>query len=514
MNKIFRLLVCFSLASAAPVYYGIFIGNNMGLIHEPELDYATQDAKKMANALAEGGLFQADKIYLLENQNIAAVKEKMLEIKKRIAQTQSKSDAVLVVYFSGHGDQSSLHLNGEELERNDLLSRFKEITANTKILVVDACESGSLIRAKGRIDKDNLEFPHLKIAKGTAILTSSAAGQLSHESAQYRGGIFTYHLIQGLKGIADLDRDNQVSLMEWFNYGQFATRRESLQKYGVYQTPGFDFDLSGLNDIPLAKHRHSSHRLELLRLTASEVKISDLLHPEESATFYLDGRNLTQIFVEPSIYQVEILSNDKALYLQADLRFDTSVKITRSNFNEMPLNKYQLKGKGELGKKPSSVGVAFSMKNSWGEHTPLLNLKFTHNSSYTSKVLFFAEAGHSEKKRTYSRQSYLTLGLGGGYSHSLSTRGPFEFSTDFSAGIDFIKSKIEDLRPFHSTQILQNTWGYYLEVRSGLELGYRLNSPLTLSFLPQISAKWIPRSRESLKPYYSFDFGGGFSVEF
>lgn len=50
--------------------------------------------------------------------------------------------------------------------------------------------------------------------RGRVILTSSGANEISHEFDKYGHGIFTYYLLRGLTGEADLDGDKLVSVDE------------------------------------------------------------------------------------------------------------------------------------------------------------------------------------------------------------------------------------------------------------------------------------------------------------
>ncbi|HNC45236.1 MAG TPA: hypothetical protein PLU80_13800, partial [Acidobacteriota bacterium] len=51
------------------------------------------------------------------------------------------------------------------------------------------------------------------------VLTSSDIDEKSYESQVWDGhGVFTYFLLKGLKGAADVDRDNLVTAGEIFEY--------------------------------------------------------------------------------------------------------------------------------------------------------------------------------------------------------------------------------------------------------------------------------------------------------
>src|SRR5205823_6238342 len=59
-----------------------------------------------------------------------------------------------------------------------------------------------------------------KARKGVARLMSAEAYETSIEDARWGGGhgVFTYHVLEGLRGAADADRDGKVTVGELFEY--------------------------------------------------------------------------------------------------------------------------------------------------------------------------------------------------------------------------------------------------------------------------------------------------------
>ena len=51
-----------------------------------------------------------------------------------------------------------------------------------------------------------------------SVLASSTASELSQESEALRASYFTHHLLSGLRGAADADRDGRVTLSEAYRY--------------------------------------------------------------------------------------------------------------------------------------------------------------------------------------------------------------------------------------------------------------------------------------------------------
>ncbi len=84
---------------------------------------------------------------------------------------------------------------------------------------------------------------------GTAFLLSSKSEEFSLESQGLRQGIFSYYLIQGLKGEADQNKDRIVTLDELYTY----VYREVRTYSGNLQTPVLAGDID--RSMPLASIR-------------------------------------------------------------------------------------------------------------------------------------------------------------------------------------------------------------------------------------------------------------------
>ncbi len=54
--------------------------------------------------------------------------------------------------------------------------------------------------------------------RGKVIITASAANEVSVEKDDLQHGVFTYYLLEALKGAADSDRDGAVTVDEAYRY--------------------------------------------------------------------------------------------------------------------------------------------------------------------------------------------------------------------------------------------------------------------------------------------------------
>jgi uncharacterized caspase-like protein len=97
---------------------------------------------------------------------------------------------------------------------------------------------------------DDLFLERLTRSKGRAIVTASRPSEVSIELSELGHGVFTYYLVEGLKGAADANRDGIVSLQELYEYveQQVTARARSV---GGNQHPVMKGELEG--PLPLVK---------------------------------------------------------------------------------------------------------------------------------------------------------------------------------------------------------------------------------------------------------------------
>jgi len=141
---------------------------------------------------------------------------------------------------------------------DELQTIFGRIEAERVVAFLDACYSGA---AGGRTfaskttragSVDDLFLERLTRSKGRAIITASRPAEVSIELPELGHGIFSYFLVNGLKGAADLNRDGIVSLQELYEYLEQQVTTKS-RAVGGNQHPVMKGELEGV--LPLAKVR-------------------------------------------------------------------------------------------------------------------------------------------------------------------------------------------------------------------------------------------------------------------
>ncbi|MGA2622427.1 MAG: caspase family protein [Bacteroidota bacterium] len=215
-----------------------------------QLNYADADAKSLADFLQtpEGGSFESDHMNVLLNQDatLANVRNALYNF----ASQAIDSDLVLI-YFAGHGAPNPLKPDQLYLLTYDsdpsllrttafpmwdiqtVLDRY--INARKVVVFTDACHSGGISTemgtrglASGKTNPINQYLTNLAKAKdGVVVFTASAQNEVSQESPDFGHGVFTYYLLDGLKGKADLNNDNVVTINELMTYVEVQVKRHT-----------------------------------------------------------------------------------------------------------------------------------------------------------------------------------------------------------------------------------------------------------------------------------------------
>lgn len=200
--------------------------------HMPSLRYTDDDAYQFYAFLKspEGGALPDDQIKVMIDED--ATRYNILQNMKSILFRADENDVVLF-YFSGHGLEGSfipVDFDGynNRLHHEEIKSIMKESKAKHKLVIGDACHSGSLsaqyggelLSMKSPVDATLQKYysAFMNADGGLALMMSSKGEEVSLEDGGLRSGIFSYYLIRGLKGEADRDADNIITVKEIFDF--------------------------------------------------------------------------------------------------------------------------------------------------------------------------------------------------------------------------------------------------------------------------------------------------------
>ena len=242
-----------SVAWAEANRFAIVIGANAGDADEPTLRYAESDAERVGGVLRTLGGFLPENVITLNDLRAGEVRRALISLNARVRALSG--DSLMIVYYSGHADAEALHLSGTHLPMAEIRDLVSGSAASARVLVLDACRSGTITRVKGgthapAFDID-IGFP--VGAAGMAMLSSSAAGESSQESDALGASFFTHALVSALLGAGDSNHDGSVTLGEAFAYAKERTLAATSRTVVGPQHPTFRLDLGGREDLVLTR---------------------------------------------------------------------------------------------------------------------------------------------------------------------------------------------------------------------------------------------------------------------
>jgi hypothetical protein len=244
----------------------------------PKLRYPVADADAVYQTLVASGGFKKENILLLTDKTER--KPTLRNIKWALGTFLARSahkDDLVVIYFAGHGasevDQRGIERDGlskylvpidadpddlysTALPMDEMQNVLARIEAERVTVFLDACYSGAtggrtFASTKTRtVNVDDIFLERLTRSKGRAIVTASRPSELSIELPALGHGVFTYYLVRGLQGSADLDRDGIVSLQELYEYLAQEVSKKS-RSVGGNQHPMLKGELEGI--LPLTR---------------------------------------------------------------------------------------------------------------------------------------------------------------------------------------------------------------------------------------------------------------------
>jgi WD40 repeat protein len=234
-----------------PKFFGLFIGvNDYGNPNKEQsefryrnLDFAAKDANDLSKAVeaTARNLFQQDcYIYNLTgtgNAENIPTKANMQKALKEIGEKAKASD-ILYIFFAGHGDipeksgEKEIRFMLHNADKKNLLSSSfgveelsqwcdpKQIKAQKRVFVFDACHSGQIINQtlafNGRGDEEATrirQLDKLKDKNGMMILAAAADNESAYEDETLNQGVLTYHLLDAMKK----EKDTSLIIRQWFD---------------------------------------------------------------------------------------------------------------------------------------------------------------------------------------------------------------------------------------------------------------------------------------------------------
>jgi len=257
-----KINVISKLTLQKPNLHAIVIGINEYKNKSISLKYAVSDAQIFSESLkySTKPLFENIYVKLLTTLEETS-KEKIKDAFKEVSKTVKPND-LFVFYDASHGlidivddkEQyylitsnvlllSSRRINKDALSQTELIRLVGSIPAQKKLIILDTCHAGKggkeitlalLAGTRGLTESTAIKL--LQRAVGSNVFSASSDTQAALEG--YQGhGLFTYALVKGLTGAADIDGDGFIKIYELADYVEEQVVILSEEKFKRQQTP-------------------------------------------------------------------------------------------------------------------------------------------------------------------------------------------------------------------------------------------------------------------------------------
>jgi hypothetical protein len=309
----FVTLLCREGAASPP--RALVIGSNQGLASEPILEFAEQDARRTAQIFSDVAGMQPARVHLLVGRPLVELRAAL----RALAQDRPEE---VWLFVSGHADARGLHVRGEIWPWRELREALEQLPVERRLGLVDACNSGAVLTAKGISFENRLQLKADPEVRGLALLTSSGSNELSYESRRLSGSPFAHFLGSGLRGAADENRDGVVTLAELYTYLYARTVAASLGGQEGPQHPTQAGWYQGQGEWKLTQLRRSA---AALRLGDERLGQCFVLDPAETAVVAeVRASDPGPVQVAVGRYRIKCISGDEAFVASADLHAGTT----------------------------------------------------------------------------------------------------------------------------------------------------------------------------------------------
>ena len=218
------------------------------------LKYAVDDARIFYNHLVDFSQIPRENVTLLLDQE--ATLTRVRSALGTHLKNKAGKDDMAIIFFAGHGatekdvmspdrdglekyllpyDADPKDLYATALPMGEISKIFGRIQSERLVFIADSCYSGAsggrTIDISGiRASISDSFLDRIAGGKGRVIITASGANEVSAEYDNLRHGVFTYYLVEGLKGKADADRDGVITVDEAYQYVSEAVPRSTGQE--------------------------------------------------------------------------------------------------------------------------------------------------------------------------------------------------------------------------------------------------------------------------------------------
>ena len=224
------------------------------------LSYAEPDARGIISFFQERGKGLFKDVKVTEIFNEEATKATITARLKEMQQTSAQD--VVLIYLAGHGEniddkwyfipydltypEREEAVKTKGISSEELAGFIRDIKAQKVLVLIDACKAGAVLLAF-RGFEDRKALSQLSRSTGIHIIAASTKDQFAAETKELGHGVFTYTLLEGLKGAAAGGTDT-VTVRKLMGYveeqlPEITKKYKREAQYPVVDSRGMDFPL-------------------------------------------------------------------------------------------------------------------------------------------------------------------------------------------------------------------------------------------------------------------------------
>jgi peptidoglycan/xylan/chitin deacetylase (PgdA/CDA1 family)/uncharacterized caspase-like protein len=336
----------------------------------PKLAYAVADALAMRDLLVNKFAFKPEKItVLLDNDAtrehiLSALGDTLGDVSK-----VKKEDRVLV-FYAGHGatrqlpsgrnlgyiipvDADTENYQGQAISMTNFQDIDEAIPAKHLFYIMDACYSGLALLRGGPADAAGDRRKYLvEITRRPArqILTAGGADQPVADNGPNGHSIFTWTVLQGLEGKADLNADGFITASELFAYAGPAVSSLSQQTpaFGnlagsaggdfVFELKHGDEFLSETSDQLDEEELKLNTQLDAIRKAIAAKRASNQALSQELASAKKELREMGDKVAPETLPEQARKTLDKGLALYREKKYDEALAAFQAAYSLNPSN--------------------------------------------------------------------------------------------------------------------------------------------------------------------------------
>lgn len=350
------LLLLASLSAHASTHrFALVAGANHGGTGRTTLRYAVSDAEAVAQVLNELGGVAPQDTQVLREPDAAALSQGFADLRRQVQTAQDAGARTeVLVYYSGHSDTEGLLLGDARYGYEVLRAELDALPSDVRVLVLDSCSSGAMVRAKGGSAQPPFLVDEAVDVTGYAYLTSAAADELAQEADPVGGSYFTHYFVSGLRGAADSSSDGQVTLSEAYEFAYSETLARTERTVGGPQHASYDIQLQGTGELIMTDLSATSASLVLSPDLEGRLYVRDDAGELVAELFKPRGRSV-ELGVAPGAYALLLEQGGRLWEARVELS-EGATTLSASDFVPTDAEAAVARG-GDVVHVPLSVGI-------------------------------------------------------------------------------------------------------------------------------------------------------------